>query len=139
MSIIKILLFTKFVEKDGVVYRTSCECSKVYIGETGRPMQDRIKEHDRDIRLARTETSAVSEQSFQSQLTTPDTSHSGTKLSLLIVTLITTRSESKRQFILDFTLTTTSKGKKSINAEKNKNVELRHTQVFCGRLGVLCE
>ena len=26
-----------------------------------RPMQDRIKEHDRDIRLARTETSAVSE------------------------------------------------------------------------------
>ena len=35
--------------------------SKVYIGETGRPMQDRIKEHDRDIRLARTETSAVSE------------------------------------------------------------------------------
>ena len=27
----------------------------------GRPMQDRIKEHDRDIRFARTETSAVSE------------------------------------------------------------------------------
>ena len=27
----------------------------------GRPMQDRIKEHDRNIRLARTETSAVSE------------------------------------------------------------------------------
>ena len=26
-----------------------------------RPMQDRIKEHDRDFRLARTETSAVSE------------------------------------------------------------------------------
>ena len=25
------------------------------------PMQDRIKEHDRDIRLARTETSAISE------------------------------------------------------------------------------
>ena len=33
---------------------------KVYIGETGRRMQDRIKEHDRDIRLTRTETSAVS-------------------------------------------------------------------------------
>ncbi|KAL9980357.1 hypothetical protein ACROYT_G008932 [Oculina patagonica] len=33
----------------------------VYIGETGRPMQDRIKEHDRDIRLARTQTSAVAE------------------------------------------------------------------------------
>ena len=33
----------------------------VYIGETGRAMQDRIKEHDRDIRLACTQTSAVSE------------------------------------------------------------------------------
>ena len=33
----------------------------MYIGETERPMQDRIKEHDRDIRLSRTETSTVSE------------------------------------------------------------------------------
>ena len=33
----------------------------MYIGETRRPMQYRIKEHDRDIRLARTETSVVSE------------------------------------------------------------------------------
>ena len=47
--------------QDGVVYRIPCECDKLYIGETGRPMRDRIKEHDRDIRLARTETSAVSE------------------------------------------------------------------------------
>ena len=30
-----------------------------------------------------------------------------------------------------------TKGKKSINAEKNKNVELTHTQVFCGRLCVV--
>ena len=29
-----------------------------------RPMQDRIKEHDRDIRLARTEISAVSEHAY---------------------------------------------------------------------------
>ena len=48
-------------KQDGVVYRIPCECGKVYIGETGRPMQDRIKEYDRGIRLARTETSAVSE------------------------------------------------------------------------------
>ena len=34
---------------------------KVYIGETGRSMPERIKEHDRDIRLARTQTSAISE------------------------------------------------------------------------------
>ena len=32
-----------------------------------------------------------------------------------------------------------TKGKKSINAEKNGNVKLPHTQVFCGRLCVLCE
>ena len=48
-------------KQDGVVYRIPCECGKVYIGETGRSMQERIKEHDRDIRLASTQTSAVSE------------------------------------------------------------------------------
>ena len=48
-------------KQDGVVYKIPCECGKVYIGETGRAMQDRIKEHDRDIRLAHTQTSAVSE------------------------------------------------------------------------------
>ena len=37
------------VKQDGVVYRIPCECGKVYIGETERPMQDRIEEHDRDI------------------------------------------------------------------------------------------
>ena len=48
-------------KQDGVAYRIPCECGKVYIGETGRPMKDRIKEHERDIRLVRTQTSAVSE------------------------------------------------------------------------------
>jgi len=43
-----------------IVYKIPCECGKVYIGETGRAIQDRIKEHDRDIRLTRTQTSAVS-------------------------------------------------------------------------------
>ena len=46
---------------DGVVYRIPCDCDKVYIGETGRPMPDRIKEYDREIRLAHIQTSAVSE------------------------------------------------------------------------------
>ena len=46
---------------NGVVYKIPCECGKVYIGETGRAMQDRIKEHNRDIRLARTQTSEVLE------------------------------------------------------------------------------
>ena len=48
-------------KQDGVVYRIPCECGKVYIGETGRSMQERIKGHDRDIRLARTQTSAIPE------------------------------------------------------------------------------
>ena len=48
-------------KQDGIVYRIPCECGKVYIGENGRPVRDKIKVHDRDIRLARTETSAVSE------------------------------------------------------------------------------
>ena len=39
--------------------------AKVYTGETGRVTQDRIKEHDRDIRLARTKTSAVSEHAYE--------------------------------------------------------------------------
>ena len=49
------------VKQDGVVYKILCECGKVYIGETGRSMHERIKEHDKDIRLARTQSSAVSE------------------------------------------------------------------------------
>ena len=48
-------------KQDGGVYKIPCECGKVYIEETGRAMQDRIKEHDRDIRPARTQTSTVSE------------------------------------------------------------------------------
>ena len=35
-------------KQDGVVYRIPCECGKVYVGETGRSMYERIKEHDRD-------------------------------------------------------------------------------------------
>jgi len=48
-------------KQDGVVCKIPCECGKVYMGETGRAIQERIKAHDRDIRLARTQTSAVLE------------------------------------------------------------------------------
>ena len=48
-------------KQGGFVYKIPCECGKVYIGETGRAMHERIKEHDRDIRSARTQTSAVLE------------------------------------------------------------------------------
>ena len=50
-------------KQDGVVYKIPCECGKVYIGETGRSMDERIKEHDREIQLARTQSSAVSQHS----------------------------------------------------------------------------
>ena len=48
-------------KQDGVVYKIPCECSKVYVGATGRCMHERIKEHGRDIWLSRTQTSAISE------------------------------------------------------------------------------
>ena len=48
-------------KEDSVVCTIPFTCGKVYIGETGRPMQERMKGHDRDIWLARTQNSAVSE------------------------------------------------------------------------------
>ena len=50
-------------KQDGVVYKILCECDKVYIEETGRPIFERIKEHNRDVRLPRTQSSAVLEHS----------------------------------------------------------------------------
>ena len=43
------------------LYKIPCECNKVYFGEMGRCMHDRIKEHYRDLWLLRTQTSAVFE------------------------------------------------------------------------------
>ena len=37
-------------EKCGVVYELSCkDCDSMYIGETGRWLSDRIKEHKKDV------------------------------------------------------------------------------------------
>ena len=67
------LLLNSFLDPSGVPVRVSTRLNKmtwstgflvnaeVYVGETGRSMHERIKEHDRDVRLARTQTSAVSE------------------------------------------------------------------------------
>ena len=75
------------------------------MGKTGRPMQDRIKEHDRDIRLTRTETSAVSQHAH-------NTGHKPLWNEVKFIDrdpyFITTRAGSKRQFISDFTLTTST-------------------------------
>jgi len=48
-------------KQDGVVYRIPYECGKVYINCRNRKIHaGEVKEHDRDRRLARTQTSAVS-------------------------------------------------------------------------------
>ena len=48
-------------KQNGVIYKIPCECSKIYISEKERSMQERIKEHDIDIKFAHTQTSTDSE------------------------------------------------------------------------------
>jgi hypothetical protein len=43
------------------VYRIPCECSKVYIGQTGRSVDIRLKEHQRHIRVEHPDKSAAAE------------------------------------------------------------------------------
>ena len=51
--------------RDRIVYRIPIRsCSKVYIGETGRPVGEGILEHRRDVRLMRTENSAIAEHTY---------------------------------------------------------------------------
>jgi hypothetical protein len=45
-------------------YKIPCECGKVYIGQSGRSIQLRIKEHKRHIRLVQPDKPAVTEHSF---------------------------------------------------------------------------
>jgi hypothetical protein len=46
------------------IYRIPCKCSKVYIGQSGRSVHLRVKEHDRYLRLEQTDKSAIAEHSF---------------------------------------------------------------------------
>jgi hypothetical protein len=46
------------------IYSIPCECGKVYIGQSGRSIHFRFKEHERHIRRAQTEKSAVAEHSY---------------------------------------------------------------------------
>ena len=45
--------------KKAGVYKIPCECGKVYIGETGRDMDTRLKEHKTSFRLSEWEKSAI--------------------------------------------------------------------------------
>jgi len=54
--------------RDGVVYNIPCKgCNRSYIGETARPISERITEHKRDVRLRRTDSSAVAEHAWENQ------------------------------------------------------------------------
>jgi hypothetical protein len=46
------------------VYRIPCECGRVYIGQTGRSVDIRLKEHQWHIRLQHLDKSAVAEHSI---------------------------------------------------------------------------
>ncbi|XP_046394991.1 uncharacterized protein LOC124162482 [Ischnura elegans] len=46
------------------VYQIPCECGQVYVGETGRTIATRMKEHQRHFRLGQPEKSAVAEHSI---------------------------------------------------------------------------
>jgi len=50
------------------IYKIPCECGAVYIGQTGRSIHLRIKQHDRYIRLAQPDKSAVAQHSHKHDL-----------------------------------------------------------------------
>ena len=52
-------------KKSGVVYEVPCSCGKVYIGETKRTLETRMKEHRAAARLGQLEKSAVAEHAWQ--------------------------------------------------------------------------
>ena len=53
--------------KNKGVYSIPCDCGKVYIGETGRSIQTRLKEHNADITHNRAKQSALAEHSVASK------------------------------------------------------------------------
>jgi hypothetical protein len=46
------------------IYSIPCDCCRVYVGQSGRSVQLRIKEHNRHVRLAQPDKSAVAEHSI---------------------------------------------------------------------------
>ena len=53
-------------KRKGVVYSIECnDCDCVYVGETGRTLEDRCKEHERHARLFAAEKSAVADHALK--------------------------------------------------------------------------
>ena len=52
--------------KVGIVYRVPCkDCPKVYVGQSGRTLECRIKEHKRAVERGNTEMSAIAEHAWR--------------------------------------------------------------------------
>ena len=49
------------------VYKTPCSCGDAYIGETGRSIEIRLKEHSADLRHERIKNSAIAEHSHKTK------------------------------------------------------------------------
>ena len=56
---------TPLEERPGIVYKIKCICGDFYIGETGRSLTTRVKEHKAACRLAAFERSAVAEHAWK--------------------------------------------------------------------------
>ena len=55
-------------QRTGVVYSIPCRyCPKTYIGQSGRSLECRIKEHQRAVKYGDTNTSAIAEHAWQEQ------------------------------------------------------------------------
>ena len=52
-------------ERPGVIYKIKCICGDFYVGETGRNLTTRVKEHKAACRLAAFNRSAVAEHTWQ--------------------------------------------------------------------------
>ena len=49
------------------VYKIPCSCGEAYIGETGRSIETRLKEHSADLRYDRIKSSAIAEYSHNTK------------------------------------------------------------------------
>ena len=55
-------------QRTGVVYSIPCrDCPKTYVGQSGRSLECRVKEHQRAVKYGDTNTSAIAEHAWQEQ------------------------------------------------------------------------
>ena len=55
-------------ERQGVVYAIKCSDDRTYVGETGRLLAERTKEHKREVRNGKTDTNPIAEHVLNSEV-----------------------------------------------------------------------